>query len=121
LRALLLVASAVHFYVLHGLCRGSVSSRGAGAARPIIEERSDINTGKPWSEMDDTDLRWEVKLKDPVNRIAEFSCRTEKEVRDQAKKLGLGELPAVMAERKRKLIHGTQTPINCTSSYAPAS
>ena len=46
----------------------------------------------------------------PVDQIAEFLCRTEKEVRDQAKKLGLGELPTVKAARKRKLISGTRKP-----------
>ena len=62
--------------------------------------------------MDDADLRWQVKLKNPVDRIAEFLCRTEKEVRDQGKKLGLGRLPTVKAARKRKLIRGTRTPIS---------
>jgi hypothetical protein len=42
-----------------------------------------------------------VKLKKPVDQIAEFLCRTEKEVRDQAKKIGLGTLPKVVGERKR--------------------
>jgi hypothetical protein len=78
----------------------------------MIEERPNLNTGTPWSEMDDTDLRWQVKHKVPVDEIADFMCRTEKEIRDQARELGLGELPVVKAARKRKLIRGTRTPLN---------
>ena len=68
----------------------------------MIEEQPNINTGKPWSEMDNADLRHDVKRKVPVDRIAEFLCRTEKEVRDKARELGLGELPIVNAARVRK-------------------
>jgi hypothetical protein len=78
----------------------------------MIEERPNLNTGKAWSDVDVFDIRWQVKRKVPVDEIAEFMCRTEKEIRDKARELGLGELPVVRAARKRTLIRGTRTPIS---------
>jgi hypothetical protein len=75
-----------------------------------MKEQPNLNTGEPWSEMADVDLRWNVKWKEPVDRIAEFLCRTETEVRNRARELGLGELAKVRGDRRRTLIRGTRRP-----------
>ena len=78
----------------------------------MIEELPNLNTGTPWSEWDDADIKWHVKHKIQVDEIADFLCRTEAEVRSRARELKLGELPVVKARRKRKLIRGSRTPIS---------
>ena len=78
----------------------------------MIEERPNLNTSKAWSDMDDADLRWQVKRKISVSEIAEYLCRTEMEVRQRATALRLGKLPVVIGGRKRKLIRGTRRPIS---------
>jgi hypothetical protein len=44
----------------------------------MIDESPNLNTGEPWSDLDIRDLKWNVKHKITVDRIAEFLCRTEK-------------------------------------------
>ena len=77
---------------------------GAERARPMTEEQPSLNTGQPRSDLNNRDLKWNVKHRITVERIAEFLCRTEKEIRDQARKLRLGTLPTFKGARKRKLI-----------------
>jgi hypothetical protein len=48
-----------------------------------------LNTGKPWSEMDDEDLRASIAAGDTSKTAAEFLCRNANEVRKRAKELGL--------------------------------
>ncbi len=50
---------------------------------------TDINDGKPWSDMDDDDLRSEVAAGELVERAATFLCRTSDEVAIRAAALGL--------------------------------
>jgi hypothetical protein len=62
-------------------------------SQPDIEDRPDLNTGKPWSEMDLFDLANSVRLGDPIVEIAGFLCRSRREVRDKIAELTLsGEL-----------------------------
>jgi hypothetical protein len=64
-----------------------------------IEDRPDLNTGKPWSEMDLFDLANSVRLGDPIVEIAGFLCRSRREVRDKIAELTLsGELERRMRE-----------------------
>jgi hypothetical protein len=49
----------------------------------------DLNTDKPWSRMDIADLRWQARFGDSVAEIAAFLRRTEAEVREKSKQLGL--------------------------------
>jgi hypothetical protein len=51
--------------------------------------RPDLNSGKPWSELDDEDLRASVANGATSKVAAEFLCRTGREVRERAKELGL--------------------------------
>jgi len=48
-----------------------------------------LNTGTPWSELSDEDLRWCVNDRQSVEEIADFLCRTKAEVRERLAELGL--------------------------------
>jgi hypothetical protein len=52
-----------------------------------IEDRPNLNTGKEWSEMDLWDLANSVRLKNPIEEIAMFLCRSRREVRDKIAEL----------------------------------
>jgi hypothetical protein len=57
----------------------------------------DVNSGKPWSEMDLSDLRDSIDCGDSFAEVALFLCRDEHEVRAKAKELGLIEHPGKRA------------------------
>ena len=64
-----------------------------------IEDRPALNTGKPWSEMDLFDLGNCVRLRQPVEKIATFVCRSRREVREKIAELEQsGELARRVAE-----------------------
>ena len=72
------------------------------AARPDINDSSadravseapNLNTGEPWAEIDNFDLRYGVEHGDDAAKLADFLCRTVAEVRTQAREFGLGEFP----------------------------
>jgi len=48
-----------------------------------IKDRLDLNAGKGWSEMDVFDLANSVRLKNPIEEIAMFLCRSQREVREK--------------------------------------
>jgi hypothetical protein len=48
-----------------------------------------LNTDKHWSRMDIADLRWQAAFGDTVVQIARFLNRSEADVRDKAKQLGV--------------------------------
>jgi len=48
-----------------------------------------LNTGEPWSKEAIRDLRKCIALGDGVDEIANFLCRTRREVREKARELGL--------------------------------
>lgn len=50
-----------------------------------------LNTGEPWSEMSLSDIRWQVEHGRPVAEIADFLCRTRREMRDKIAELGLAD------------------------------
>ena len=52
-----------------------------------IEDRSDLDSGTPWSEMDLFDLANCVRLKDSVEEIARVLCRSQREVREKIAEL----------------------------------
>jgi hypothetical protein len=56
-------------------------------SQPDIEGRPDLNTGKRWSKADLFDLANSVRLRDPVEKIAGFICRSRREVRDKIAEL----------------------------------
>jgi len=60
----------------------------------------DANSGKPWSEMDISDLTHCLDYGDTFAAAASFLCRDEDEVRQKAKELGLVEQPG-----KRVRVH----------------
>jgi hypothetical protein len=64
-----------------------------------IDDRPDLNSGNPWSEMDLFDLANSVRLRQPVEEIAGFLCRSRREVRDKIAELDkTGELERRIAE-----------------------
>ena len=42
-----------------------------------------VNSGKPWSEMDLRDLRNAMRFADSIEKIADFLCRDVEEVREK--------------------------------------
>ena len=52
------------------------------------EDRPDLNTGEPWSEMDLFDLANCVRLRERVEEIAGFLCRARREVREKLAEAG---------------------------------
>jgi hypothetical protein len=52
-----------------------------------IDDRLDVNAGKEWSEMDLFDLANSVRLKNSIEEIATFLCRSRREVRDKIAEL----------------------------------
>ena len=52
-------------------------------------EPSNLNTGKPWSDMNVLDLRICAEAEDTIEEAAQLLCRTQKEVREKAAELGL--------------------------------
>src|SRR5260370_16789954 len=62
-----------------------------------IENRTDMNTGKKWSQMDLLDLANCIRLNDPVEEIASFMYRSRREIRDKIAELERsGELPGLI-------------------------
>lgn len=55
--------------------------------RDDIENRPDLNTGEPWSEMDFLDLDNCFRVNDPIEEIASFMCRSRREIRDKIAEL----------------------------------
>jgi hypothetical protein len=52
-----------------------------------IEDRPELNSGTPWSEMDLFDLANSLRLKDPIEEIASFLCRSRCAVREKIAEL----------------------------------
>jgi hypothetical protein len=50
--------------------------------------RDAVNSGAPWSAQVDADLLWMIDEHRGVSTIAQFLCRTEREVRERARQLG---------------------------------
>ena len=76
--------------------------RGSGGGVNLAwtsKDRPDLNTGKPWSEMDLFDLGNCVRLRQPVEKIATFLCRSRREVREKIAELEqTGELAKQVAK-----------------------
>jgi hypothetical protein len=64
-----------------------------------LDDPPNMNTGEPWSDADDRDLKWMIKRSARISSMADFLCRTAKELRDRARELGFGELGPERAER----------------------
>jgi hypothetical protein len=84
-------------------------------SQPDIEDRPDLNTGKPWSEMDLFDLANCVRLRQPVAEIASFMCRSRREVREKIAELEqTGELEKRVAKAdagaKRQRVEPPSSP-----------
>jgi len=47
------------------------------------DDRPNLNTGQEWSEMDLFDLANCVRLNNPIEEIADFLCRSRREVREK--------------------------------------
>jgi hypothetical protein len=63
------------------------------------EDRPDLNTGKPWSDMDLFDLANCLRLRDDIAEISTFLCRSRREVREKIAELEKsGELEKRIAE-----------------------
>lgn len=64
-----------------------------------IEDPPDLNTGNPWSEMCLLDLATCMRLRESVEEIATFLCRTRREVREKIAELEQsGQLARLVAE-----------------------
>jgi hypothetical protein len=56
---------------------------------PDDDDLPNLNTGQPWSENDVRDLRAAIENGDLLHEIANYLCRTKREVREKARELGL--------------------------------
>jgi hypothetical protein len=54
-------------------------------------DRMEVNSGEPWSDMDISDLTTEIAHGQTMAETASFLCGDENEVREKAKELGLVE------------------------------
>jgi hypothetical protein len=63
---------------------------------------ADLNSGEPWSDLSLQDLRWCLKRKIPVNRTAEFLCRSPSEVARKANELGYKLAKGIQPYKWRK-------------------
>lgn len=63
--------------------RATTARRCSGRARGCGEGRMNINTGKPWSDMDLADLANALTFCTPIEEIAVFLCRDVDEVREK--------------------------------------
>ena len=55
----------------------------------IIRRDGNLNTGKPWSKMDDGALKNCHTLGQSIARTADYLMRTQKEVTERKRELGL--------------------------------
>jgi hypothetical protein len=70
--------------------------KGSALNESDIEDRPDLNASKEWSEMDLFDLANSVRLNQPIEEIAMFLCRSQREVREKIEELDRsGELTSV--------------------------
>jgi hypothetical protein len=51
------------------------------------DDRPNVNTGNDWSEMDIFDLANEIRLNRSIEFIADFLCRSPREVREKIAEL----------------------------------
>ena len=51
------------------------------------DDRPNLNTGQEWSEIDLFDLANCVRLNNPIEEIADFLCRSRREVREKLAEL----------------------------------
>jgi hypothetical protein len=64
-----------------------------------IENRPDLNSRKKWSQIALLDLANCIRLNDPIEEIARFLCRSQREVRKKIAELQQsGELPRLIDE-----------------------
>ena len=68
----------------------------------MIEEKLNLNSGKPWSELDLADLEYGLKRRHSIRTIADFICRTESEVRAKATELGYSVPGKAVGPRKAR-------------------
>jgi hypothetical protein len=66
-------------------------------------ELPNLNSGLPWHEGELLDLRWQTQHSRRVPDIADFMCRTEYEIRQKAREVGIGELPTSAGSRKKRV------------------
>jgi hypothetical protein len=53
------------------------------------KEPAKLNSGKPWTEIDDRELRAELQQGRSLREIADLLCRTRAEVEQRIRELGL--------------------------------
>ena len=82
----------------------------------------DANSGKPWSEMDISDLTHSLDYGDTFAQTASFLCRDEDEVRQKARQLGLVEHPGkrIRVVRKSQPHTAITSAIKITTKKATA-
>jgi len=68
--------------------------------RPLVSPN--LNTGHSWPEMDIEDLEMGIREAWPINEVAHYLRRTEKEVQGKARELFGRELPPRMIGLQRR-------------------
>lgn len=52
-----------------------------------VDDPPNLNTGTPWSEWDDQDIRWGQEHGCSIDDTAEFLCRTRAEIRERIEEI----------------------------------
>jgi hypothetical protein len=54
---------------------------------PDPSEEPNLNTGTPWSPLEDEEIRWNLDHNHSIEEIADFLCRTRSEVRRRIREI----------------------------------
>jgi hypothetical protein len=80
-------------------------------------EAPDLNTGTPWSTLDDDDIRWGLDHGRPTEETATFLCRTPSEISERVEEIAEADAigdPSLLRDRltlrDRLALKPTATP-----------
>jgi hypothetical protein len=74
-----------------------------GMDEPDPSEQPNLNTGTPWSEWDDQDIRWGLDHGRSIEETADFLCRTPSEIRQRIREIAEADAigdPSLLRDRR---------------------
>jgi len=75
------------------------------------DDEPNLNTGEAWLEMDLLDLANCVRLKQPIKEIADFMCRTQREISERLAELQQsGELAGLIEKAAAEAVEEPDAP-----------
>jgi hypothetical protein len=70
---------------------------------PNSAEQPNLNTDTPWSEWDDSDIRWGLDHGRSIDETADFLCRTPSEIRQRMREIAEADAigdPTLLRDRR---------------------